>query len=360
MKNLKNFTHDELAGVVKALGEKPYRVAQLYGWLFAKGAQSVDDMTDLPGEFREALKERFCIRALELIEIRTSSDGTMKLLLGLEDGEGGEGGERIESVIIPEGEEGRRLTLCVSTQTGCALGCVFCMTGTAGPGRDLTLSEMVGQVEAARSIIVGDGGERITNVVLMGMGEPLLNYDEVLKFLGVLTDPKGLGYSPGKVTLSTAGVVPGIEKLGGDMPVNLAVSLNATTDEVRDRLMPINKKYPLKLLMAALREYPLKRRGHITMEYVLIKGVNDAPADARRLVNLLHGIPCKINLIPFNPFPGSEYERPDDKSVKEFQGILVRARYTAVVRTSRGADIEAACGQLRGRRGERGGGGGGN
>lgn len=340
-KNLKDLTLGELKSLVKDLKEPPYRAVQLYGWLFKKGAASVDEMSNVSKKFLAILKEGgYCIGAPRIIKRRTSVDGTVKLLFSLEDD------KRIESVLIPDGG---RLTLCVSTQAGCALGCRFCATGMLGPGRNLTLSELTGQVHSSEALVkegLVRGFARITNVVLMGMGEPLLNYEEVVKFLKVLTDPKGMGFSARRVTVSTAGIVPAIKKLGKETRVNLAVSLNATTDRVRNILMPVNKRYPISLLIPALRQYPLLQRKYITIEYVLIKGVNDSTGDARNLAELLRGIPCKINLIPFNPFPGSFFERPDEKSIEAFKGVLRNARYNALIRVSRGLDIEAACGQL--------------
>ncbi|MBI5599626.1 MAG: 23S rRNA (adenine(2503)-C(2))-methyltransferase RlmN [Deltaproteobacteria bacterium] len=342
-KNLRDFTLEELKGIVKGLGQTPYRAGQLYRWLFQKGARSVDEMTDISKEFRSALKEAgYHVGTLDVARTQTSADGTVKLLLALADG------VKVESVLIP-GE--KRLTLCVSTQAGCALGCRFCLTGMAGAGRNLKPSELIGQVLAA-SLLVKNGfvkeHTRITNVVLMGMGEPLLNYDNVVRFLGVLTDPEGMGFSSSRVTVSTAGIVPGIKGLGRDTKVNLAVSLNATTDEVRTLIMPVNKKYPIKTLLGSLRAYPLPPRRLITIEYVLIKGVNDSTGDAERLVKLLKGVPCKINLIPLNPFSGSEFKRPETSAIGAFQKILFNAGYTALLRESKGNDILAACGQLRG------------
>ncbi len=307
-------------------------------WVFARRASVFDSMTDISKAFRERLASDYCIKGNTLIDVRRSEDGTRKFLSELEDS------ARIESVLIPETD---RLTLCVSSQAGCALGCRFCMTGMTGFVRNLTLAELAGQVFSAYEIL--DEGESITNIVLMGMGEPLANYDNVVRFLSVLTGNLGFNFSHNKVTLSTAGLVPAIVKLGQEETyVNLAVSLNATTDEVRDRLMPINRKYPIKELIASLRTYPLKSRKYITIEYVMIAGVNDSDEDARRLVRLLRGIPCKVNLIPFNPFPGSEFKRPSEESVNAFHSFVKRSGYTVIVRSSKGAEIQAACGQLRG------------
>lgn len=338
MRNLRDFTYPELLDLVSAMGEKPYRAEQIYGWLFHKRAPDIDSMTDISKAFRERLKEEFYVGGIKVLDVKKSSDGTRKFLSLLEDG------SRIESVLIPEPD---RLTLCVSTQAGCALGCRFCMTGMMGFTRNLGLAELTGEVFAAISML--DDGERITNVVLMGMGEPLANYDNVLKFIQVLTDGKGLGFSHNKVTVSTSGLVPGIKRLGADTNVNLAVSLNATTDEVRSRIMPINRKYPIDELVEALRSYPLHGKKNITIEYVLLKNVNDTLEDARRFVKLLRGINCKINLIPFNPFPGAAFERPEEQRVIAFGKILQDADYNVFTRQSKGVDILAACGQLKGR-----------
>jgi 23S rRNA (adenine2503-C2)-methyltransferase len=336
-KNLLDFDLVDLTRYVTSIGEKPYRASQVYGWLFKKGAASINDMTDVSKAFRELLGEGFYIGVPEVIDTRTSVDGTRKFLLELTDG------EKIESVLIPEED---RMTLCVSTQAGCALGCRFCLTGEGGPGRNLTLSELVGQVLVVRTILKD---EKLTNVVLMGMGEPFLNLDNVIKFLRVLTDDNGLEVAPRKVTVSTSGIVPGIERLGKEeLNVNLAISLNATDDATRTRVMPINKKYPLEVLMGALRNYPLKKGKSITIEYVMLGGVNDTPEDMRRLVKLLRRIPVKINLIPFNPYEGGEFSRPTDESILAFHKHLLDAGYTVITRSSKGADILAACGQLKG------------
>lgn len=337
MINLRDLSLPELLEEIKKLEEKPYRAEQVYSWVFQKSAVEIDSMTDISKAFREVLKAGFYIGADKVCDVRQSSDGTRKFLSELEDG------SRIESVIIPEED---RLTLCVSTQAGCALGCRFCLTGSSGFIRNLKLCEMANQVFSANSIL--KEGERLTNIVLMGMGEPLANYDNVMRFLGVLTDGKGFHFSHNKITVSTAGLVPAIKKFGADSNVNLAVSLNATTDEVRDRIMPINRKYPLEELLGTLREFPLGARRYITIEYVMLGGVNDTSDDARRLVRLLRGIKCKINLIPFNPFPGSPFKAPDERGVILFHKIVKDSGYFVITRASKGADILAACGQLRG------------
>ncbi len=337
-KDLRGFTYAELLDEVSRLDEKPYRAEQIYAWVYRRRAASIDEMTDISKALRERLKEGYRVGADRVAAVQEASDGTRKFLTELADS------NRVESVLIPESN---RLTLCVSSQAGCALGCRFCMTARGGLMRNLTLSELNGQVFSAFTLL--KEGEKITNVVLMGMGEPLANYDNVLRFTGVLTDGKAFGFSHNKVTLSTAGLIPALKRFGAEGGgVNLAVSLNATTDEVRSSLMPINKKYPLGELIAALRAYPLGHRRHITIEYVLIKDVNDSIEDAGRLARLLRGISCKINLIPFNPYPGSKFLPPDEKRTNAFWKVLKDNGYTVLIRFSKGSEIQAACGQLRG------------
>src|SRR3989304_9925020 len=338
MRNIKDLTLTEIEQWLVSAGEKPYKALQLFVWIFGRGVASFDDMTDLSKELRAKLKENFYMSLPNIVAVEKSTDGTRKLLLQMEDG------NCIECVLIPEEE---RLTLCISSQVGCPLDCAFCMTGRGGFARNLKLSEMAEQVFAARSLL--SPGQNITNLVLMGMGEPLLNYDEVIKFLNIATHQKGLCFAHKRVTVSTSGIAPMIERLGKETKVNLAISLNATTDEVRNHLMPINKKYPLKVLLDACRKYPAVRNRHITFEYILIQGINDTIEDAKRLVRLLKGIKCKINLIPFNPFPGAEFKKPSDKAILSFQKVLLDNNYVVIIRTSKGQDISAACGQLRGK-----------
>lgn len=338
MQNIKDLTLSEIEQQLASFGEKPYKALQVFAWAFDKGVGSFDEMTDISTELRERLKKKFHISRPNIIAKEKSNDGTQKLLLELDDK------NRIESVLIPEAD---RLTLCVSSQAGCPLNCGFCMTGKGGFVRNLKLSEMVDQVFAARSLLPPD--KKITNLVLMGMGEPLLNYEEVVKFLNIAVHQKGLGFAPRRVTVSTAGIAPMIERLGMETKVNLAVSLNAVSNDVRDRLMPINKKYPLNVLLKACKEYPAARNRHITFEYILISGINDSMEDAKRLAHLLSGIKCKINLIPFNPFPGSEFDRPPDNDVSMFYKTLMDAGCVAMIRISKGRDISAACGQLKGK-----------
>ena len=328
--DLRNLSLKELEDFVLALGLQKYRGRQLFHWVYGKGVDSLDMMTDLSRETRELLSEKTYISRLLEIRRQSSSDGTEKFLFELEDG------HRIESVLIPEED---RLTLCISTQVGCGMGCTFCLTGKGGLARNLKSSEIVNQV-----LMVQKGlpeGKVVTNIVIMGMGEPLSNYNNVIKAIEILKHPLGPAIGARRITLSTAGLVPGIIKLGeGNLNINLAISLNASTDDQRSQIMPVNKKYPLKKLIEACREFPLRKGRMLSFEYVLLEGVNDSPDDARRVSNLLKGIPCKINLIPFNEFPGAPYKRPSEKSVLRFQEILTNNNYSVFI-------SPAACGQLR-------------
>lgn len=324
----------DMALYAQGLGLPLYRARQIRRWIDARGATSFAEMTDLPKALREQLQARAHIFTPEVIRENTAPDGTRKFLLALEDG------LTVECVLIPDKD---RLTICLSTQVGCPVNCSFCLTGRMGLVRDLASAEIVGQVRSVR----GRTPRRISNIVLMGMGEPLLNCENTADALRRLTDPMGFGFSSRRITLSTAGVIPGIERLGREGPhVNLAVSLNATTDELRTRLIPINRKWPIGRLIAALRAYPLPPRRRITIEYVLLGGENDTDEDARRLAALLKGLRCKVNLIPFNPFPESSHRTPDRKRVECFQRILTEKRYSTFIRESRGKEIRAACGQL--------------
>jgi 23S rRNA (adenine2503-C2)-methyltransferase len=337
--SLKTLTASQLDEFVAAQGWPRYRVRQLLAWMYQRGVTRFDQMSDLGKTDRARLEELAVITAPDLVDVRRDpDDGTEKLLFRLEDG------ETVESVLIPDDD---RLTLCLSTQVGCTLDCGFCLTGTMGLTRNLKAHEIVDQVLGARAHV---GPERaITNLVFMGMGEPLANLPAVCEAIERLTAEWGLGYSPRRITVSTAGLVPQMATLGAFRhQVNLAVSLNATTDETRNRVMgTINRKYPLQTLLAACRAYPLSPRRRIFFEYVLLAGVNDSLDDARRLIRLLHGIRCKINLIPFNPWPGAPFQRPSDASVAAFQAALIEAHFTAFVRKSKGQQILAACGQLR-------------
>ena len=349
--NIKTLIPDKLEEQIVGMGLKKYRATQVFEWIYGRHAVSFDEMTNISKTERLLLEEHFYISQLRALKTECSVDGTRKFLFELEDK------HTIESVLIPDED---RSTLCISSQVGCAQACRFCLTGSGGFRRNLEAFEIADQVLAVGKILAaepaaaadkGSSGERfrhITNIVLMGMGEPLANFDNVLNALIIITADKGPGFSPRRVTLSTAGLVPEIEKLGrSGMKVNLAVSLNATTDEVRSRIMPVNKRYPIQDLLAACRRFPLDDRRKITFEYVMLRDVNDSETDAVRLAKLLRGIQCKVNLIPFNPFPGSEFKRPDDLTVQRFKKILADHHYTALVRESRGRDISAACGQLR-------------
>lgn len=333
--DLKNLSPDELSALMVEMGQKPFRVKQLVRWIYGRGVASFADMTDLSKVFRETLSARATISELQPEVVEQSIDGTRKYLFRLADG------QTVESVRIPM--EGVRSTLCISTQVGCAMQCVFCLTGTFGLVRNLEPSEIVNQVCAA----LKDGP--INNIVLMGMGEPLHNLDNVVKALQLFFLDDGFGFGARKVTLSTSGLVPQMRELGERIRVNLAVSLNATTDAVRDQLMPINRRYPLKELMAACREYPLQPSGRITFEYILIRGVNDTPQDAKRLVGLLHGVKAKVNLITYNEHEGSPFHAPTAESIEAFQTYLLSRNIVAIRRVSKGQDISAACGQLKGK-----------
>jgi 23S rRNA (adenine2503-C2)-methyltransferase len=336
---LKGVAPDALRERFAAAGLPAWRADQVLGWLYARGAEDFERMTDLPLALRGELAAQWSVRSLELAGVDRSADGTLKGALRARDG------AIVEAVLIPEEE---RTTLCVSTQVGCPLACAFCATGALGGGRNLRTAEIVDQVFRMRELL--DGGRRVTNVVFMGMGEPLLNLDAVVEAVRILLHPRGFALAPRRVTVSTAGVVPRIPDLLARVPVNLAVSLHAATDAVRDRLVPINRRFPLGVLMDALRALPrLDRRHPVFFEYVLLSGVNDAPGDARALVDLLRGVPGKVNLIPFNPHPDAPFRPPSPEAASRFMGELVRGGVTVTLRRSRGADIDAACGQLAAR-----------
>ncbi len=333
----------ELEAEVVALGEPAFRARQLWHWIYHRGASDFACMTTLGKTLRGRLAERFTLGRPEVALAQTSFDGTRKWLLRFTDG------QEVESVHIPDEDRG---TLCVSSQVGCTLTCRFCHTGTQRLVRNLSPAEIVGQVMLARDALgewpAPADGRRITNLVLMGMGEPLYNYDNVARALKIVMDGEGISISKRKITLSTAGVVPAMRRCGEELGVNLAVSLHAVTDEIRDRIVPLNRKYPLKELLAACRDYPGTHNARrITFEYVMLKEVNDSPADARELVRLLKGIPAKTNLIPFNPWPGASFECSTPEAIERFAQILNDAGLSAPVRTPRGQDIMAACGQLK-------------
>jgi 23S rRNA (adenine2503-C2)-methyltransferase len=338
---------EELEQLVAAAEERSFRAKQLAGWIYGRGVESFDAMLDLPKPFREYLKNHFKIGSGATMTVARSSDGTRKLLIGLGDA------EAIESVIIPsreieatpDGDRVRqRITLCMSSQAGCAMACEFCSTARMGLHRNLTVGEILSQVFLVRKELASD--EHLTNYVFMGMGEPLANYPRLLKALTIMTSEWGMGISPRRITVSTVGIVPMMERLVADIPVRIAVSLHATTDELRDRLAPINKRYPLEVLLETCKRLPLKQRERITFEYVMLRGVNDSIDDAKRLVKLLLPLRGKVNLIFFNAFEGSGFATSSRAAVEDFQAILRKGNLTATIRESRGLDIAAACGQL--------------
>jgi 23S rRNA (adenine2503-C2)-methyltransferase len=321
----------------------PMRVRQLWNWVYVHGARDFAAMTNLAKDFRSEMAPRFSLELPKIVTEQISSDGTRKWLLR------GDGGQEFETVFIPEPGRG---TLCVSSQVGCTLTCRFCHTGTQKLVRNLSPAEILGQVMVARDAL-GDWpstapGRRVTNVVMMGMGEPLYNFENVKSALAIVIDGDALALSRRRVTLSTAGVVPMIKRAGEEIGSSLAISLHAVRDEIRDIIVPLNKKYPLKELLDACRHYPgVSNARRITFEYVMLKGINDSLADAKELVRVIRGIPAKINLIPFNPWPGAPYECSDWEQIEKFAEIVNRAGYASPVRTPRGRDIMAACGQLK-------------
>lgn len=336
-------SREALAAELVAAGEKPFRARQLWHWIYFRGASDFAAMSSLPKDLRARLDERYTLSRPAVSREQTSLDGSRKWLLRFADG------NEAEAVFIPEEDRG---ALCVSSQVGCSLTCSFCHTGTQRLVRNLTASEIVAQMLVARDACgewPSPAGQRLlSNVVLMGMGEPLLNYDNVATAVRILMDPEGINLSRRRITLSTAGVVPLIHRVGAELGVKLAVSLHAATDDLRDVLVPINRKYPLAELMATLRSYPgADNARRITFEYVMLAGVNDSEADARALVRLVRGLPCKFNLIPFNAWPGSVYTCSSEAAMNRFGEILNAAGYTAPIRRPRGRDILAACGQLR-------------
>lgn len=335
--NLLDLLPTEMEGLAEFLGAPRYRGRQLAGWIFGKGVVRLEAMSDLPRDFRAALAERATAAGPESERRTPAQDGSQKFVFRYPDG------ARVQSVLMPDGD---RLTLCVSTQVGCGFGCAFCYTGTMGLERNLTAGEIVGQVIEVRRTLAP--GERLTHVVYMGMGEPLANYAATVKSLRLLTDPLAFGFSPRRITLSTVGLVSGLERLAQEnLRVNLAISLHATSNEIRDRIMPVNRGFALEELLAACRRFPLPFRQRMTFEYVLLDGINDSAEDARRLVRLLKGIRAKINLIPFNDWDGSGFSRPPLQRTLTFQALLLEHGITATVRWSKGEDIGAACGQLR-------------
>src|SRR6266566_1539844 len=341
-RNLVGLSREALAAEMTELGAEPFRARQLWHWIYHRGATDFAAMTSLSKPFRDSLAAHYVLKRPAISRGLTSIDGTRKWLLRFADG------EEVETVHIPEEDRG---TLCVSSQVGCTLTCSFCHTGTQRLVRNLASAEIVAQIMVARDAL----GEwpspptdrQLTNIVLMGMGEPLYNYANVAAAMKIVMDPEGLAVSRRKITLSTSGVVPMIERCGAELGVNLAVSLHAVTDELREQLVPLNRKYPIAELLEACRNYPGSSNARrITFEYVMLKGINDTPAEARALVALLRGIPAKVNLIPFNPWPGAPYECSTREAIKQFSDIVFEAGYSSPVRTPRGQDIMAACGQL--------------
>ena len=342
-KNLIGLDRAELAGELKAIGQPAFRARQLWHWIYFRGLTDFAAMTTLSKDFRAELAKHYVVERPGVVVDQQSVDGTRKWLMRFADG------QEAETVHIPEEDRG---ALCVSSQVGCTLTCRFCHTGTQRLVRNLSSAEILGQLLLARDTL-GEwpsppDGRLISNIVMMGMGEPLYNYDHVAKALRIVMDGEGIAISKRRITLSTAGVVPMIRRCGEELNVNLAISLHATNDELRDRIVPINKKYPIAELMDACRNYPgLSNARRITFEYVMLKGVNDSPADARALIKLIEGVPAKVNLIPFNAWPGAPFECATDKAIAAFSDIVFNAGYASPVRTPRGRDIMAACGQLK-------------
>lgn len=333
--SLRELTPTTLRDWLAQRGEPGFRERQILAWIYRRGASGFAAMTDLSLDLRAALEAEFAFPGLQPTRVSRSTDGTRKLLFELD------GRDAIEAVLIPDPP---RLTLCISSQAGCAMDCGFCATARLGLSRNLSPIEIAGQVVAAQRLLEGE--ERITNLVFMGMGEPLHNYDNVVAAIGLISSDWGIGISARRITVSTVGLVPRMKRLVEDTDALLAVSLTATTDDLRDRLMPVNRRFPLAELMQMCRELPIPQRRRITFEYVMLNGVNDAPEDARRLIGLLRGVRAKVNLIPFNPFPGSEFLPSPDAVIERFREQLLAAHINATVRRSRGRDIQAACGQL--------------
>jgi 23S rRNA (adenine2503-C2)-methyltransferase len=352
--SLVGLSRTELADRLGEIGVQPsqrkMRVQQLWHWLYFRGAQSFDDMTSISKGIRAELAQHFTVDRPDVVAEQISNDGTRKWLLRLPSGDNVERAHEVECVYIPETDRG---TLCVSSQVGCTLNCSFCHTGTQRLVRNLTAGEIVGQIMVARDRLNDwadreDGTRRVTNIVMMGMGEPLYNFDAVRDALLIVGDNEGIGISRRRITLSTSGVVPNIVRAGEEIGVMLAISLHAVRDELRNELVPLNRKYPIKELLQACRDYPgASNARRITFEYVMLKGVNDSLDDAKLLVKLLKGIHAKINLIPFNPWPGTAYECSDWDQIEKFSEYIFNAGYSSPVRTPRGRDILAACGQLK-------------
>ena len=336
--DIKELSKEALVEWLAAHDERPFRADQILKWIYVRLADSFDQMTDLSKPSRALLAEHFTIERLSVARTQSAADGTRKFLFRLQDG------QTIESVLIPERNHE---TLCISSQVGCAMGCAFCLTGSGGLVRNLTCGEIVGQVWEIRKHMPDPA--RLTNLVFMGTGEPLANYDALVSAIGVLTNSDwGMKFAARRMTVSTAGLVPRIADLGRDTRIKLAVSLNAVDDEMRDRLMPVNRTYPIGRLLEACRRFPLLSGRKITFEYILFKDLNDSLEHARKLSRLLAPIKAKINLIPFNPHAESPFQRPSEERIQAFKDFLIAKHFTSVVRYSKGLDIMAACGQLRG------------
>jgi len=327
---------ERLAASVTALGLKKYAASQIITWLYKERVTSFEAMTNLSRDARRILSENYSIGGLSIEKVQRASDGTKKFLFVLCDG------KKVESVLLPSSD--KRLTLCISTQVGCAMGCAFCRTAKMGFERDLTQGEILGQLLEVQRVTNHES--RITNVVLMGMGEPLVNYDAVVNALKVMLDERAFNFSKRRVTVSTSGLVSQADKFSRQLDVKLAISLNATTDDVRNKLMPVNRRFPIALIMKFCREYSRRSRHRVTFEYVMIKGLNDSTEDMNRLVKLLTGIRAKVNLIPFNPFTGCDFKGPQEITLKKWYKYLTEKGIQTNIRVSRGSDILAACGQL--------------
>jgi 23S rRNA (adenine2503-C2)-methyltransferase len=345
--DLVGLTREELGAELAAIGEAPFRVKQLWHWIYHQGATDFSRMSSIARPLQAKLAERFVIGRPEAALVQTSEDSTRKWLFRFRDG------QQAETVYIPDPEEDRG-AVCISSQVGCTLSCRFCHTGTQALVRNLGAAEIVGQFMAARDAYgewpspKGETPRLLSTIVLMGMGEPLYNYDNVAKAMRIVTDNEGIALSRRRITLSTSGVVPMMDRAGEELGVNLAVSLHAVTDELRDTLVPLNRKYPIAELMEACRRYPgASNARRITFEYVMLRGVNDSPAEAHELVRLIRGMPAKVNLIPFNPWPGSSFEPSSGNALHRFARIVMDAGFSSPIRTPRGRDILAACGQLK-------------
>ena len=338
--DLKNLSPSELEKFIASFGKERYRSIQILRWLYQKGVHSIDEITNLSKRFRQELSQVSIISNLYPLQVEQTKDGTKKFLFKLHDE------SRIESVLIPDKA---RLTLCLSTQVGCALGCRFCLTGKIGRKRDLMVSEILNQIVSVRETLTDQ--KSITNVVLMGMGEPLANYENTVKAIELMGHPDAFKLSSRRITLSTVGLLPELERLAQEkIQFRLAVSLNASDENSRSHLMPINRRYPLRKVLEACRNFPLRPRARITFEYVLVEGVNDSSQDAKNLLRILRGIPSKVNLIPLNEAPGIPFKKPPEEKIAQFQEILMQGGLTAIVRKSKGVEISAACGQLQGKR----------